>query len=217
MNSAGLIFERRIIAVPNFLPNSTFELLCSCADRQVESERVHIPGHKRGATISYHDLQSCAPELVTFYHSPEFQRWCSFVIGERVQPTPLNDLSSCSLLIYSEPDDHIGWHRDHNFYNGRHFTALLSLINTNADGDGLSSAQLTIRDGNQEEVIPTAPNTLVLFEGAHILHRVTPLLAGERRVILSMTFCTDPSSTALRNFERRLKDIAYFGLRALWD
>ena len=217
MNSAGLIFERRIVAVSNFLPNSTFYVLRSCADRQVESERVHIPVHKRGATISYHDLQSCAPELTAFYHSPEFHRWCSFVIGERIQPTPPNDLSSCSLLIYSEADDHIGWHRDHNFYNGRHFTALLPLINTNAAGDGLSSAHLTIRDGNQEDVIPTAPNTLVLFEGAHILHRVTPLRAGERRVVLSMTLCTDPSSTVLRNVERRLKDIAYFGLRALWD
>ena len=60
----AISFERRIVAIQTFLPDSTFNLLRSTADRQPEAERIHIPVHKRGATISHHDLHSCAPEIV---------------------------------------------------------------------------------------------------------------------------------------------------------
>jgi 2OG-Fe(II) oxygenase superfamily len=211
-----ITFEAKIVSIRDFLPEKLFRNLREVARRQVQTDRVHIPAHKRGATISYHDLHHCAPEIIAFYLSPELHAWSSAVIGERVQPTPLNDLSSCSLLIYDQPHDHIGWHYDIDFYRGRHFTALLSLVNTNAEGTGVSSANLVVLRGRQEAVIPTPPNTLVLFEGADVYHSVTPLREGERRVILSMTFCTDPSASTLQTLERRVKDIAYFGLRALW-
>jgi hypothetical protein len=209
-------FDEKIVCTPDFLPYSLFDALRDVAERQAQSERVHIPVHKRGATISYHALHYCAPELIAFYLSPALHVYCSGIVGEHVQPTPLHDLSSCSLLIYDQANDHIGWHFDLNFYRGRHFTALLSLANTDAVGSGVSSANLLVRRGGSDTVIPTPPNTLVLFEGAEIYHSVTPLLERERRVILSMTFCTDPSATALQTFERRVKDIAYFGWRALW-
>jgi len=209
-------FDKRIVSVRNFLPEPAFKILLAAAGRQVQSERIHIPVHKRGATISFHALHYCAPEMVAFYLSPAFHAWCSEIVGDRVRPTPLHDLSSCSLLIYDRPNDHIGWHFDLNFYRGRHFTALLSLVNTNVNGVTVSSANLLVRRNGHDTLIPTPPNTLVLFEGAEIYHCVTPLKEGERRVILSMTFCTDPSATGLQTFERRVKDIAYFGLRALW-
>src|SRR5262249_34171365 len=153
--------------------------------------------------------------MIAFYLSPAFHAWCSEVIGDRVQPTPLHDLSSCSLLIYDRPSDHIGWHFDLNFYQGRHFTALLSLVNSDAESRGLSSANLLVRQNGRDRVIPTPPNTQVLFEGADVYHCVSPLRPGERRIILSMTFCTNPSATVFQTFERRIKDVAYFGLRAL--
>ena len=43
-----------------------------------------------------------------------------------------------------------------------------------------------------------------------------PIAEGERRVVLSMTFATDPSSTIVQGVTRRIKDTAFFGLRALW-
>ena len=211
-----LTFETKIVSVDHVLPEPAFSVLREVAERQVQTDRVHIPIHKRGATISYHELHYCAPEVIAFYLSPELHAFCSNVFGERVQPTPLSDLSSCSLLVYDRPNDHIAWHYDLDFYRGRHFTALLSLVNTDAAGTGVSSANLVVLSEGRETVISTPPNTLVLFEGADVYHSVTPLQERERRVILSMTFCTDPSTTALQTLERRVKDVAYFGLRALW-
>lgn len=209
-------FENRIVAVSDFLAEGAFATLLSAIDSQARHERVHIPVHKRGATISYHELHYCAPEVIAFYHSPNLHNWCSSVVGGRVMPTPLGDLSSCSILIYDKPFDRIGWHYDLNFYRGRHFTMLLALVNTGRAETGLSSANLMIRCRSGDAIVPTPPNTLILFEGACVYHRVTALKDGERRVVISMTFCTDRSATSLQNIERRFKDIAYFGIRALW-
>jgi hypothetical protein len=76
---------------------------------------------------------------------------------------------------------------------------------------------LLVRRGRNERVIPTPPNTLVVFEGARVLHRVTTLAEGERRIVLSMTYCSDPRNSRLQEAARRIKDTAYFGLRALWS
>ena len=77
--------------------------------------------------------------------------------------------------------------------------------------------RLLVRRGRNERVIPTPPNTLVVFEGARVLHRVTTLAEGERRIVLSMTYCSDPRNSRLQEAARRIKDTAYFGLRALWS
>jgi hypothetical protein len=56
--------------------------------------------------------------------------------------------------------------------------------------------------------VKTEPNTGVVFEGARVPHKVAPILAGERRVVLSMTFCADPRSCWWQGLSRRLKDTA---------
>lgn len=209
-------FDDKIVFVHDFLPEHTFVVLERAAARPVDPERMHIPIHKRGAAISYHDLHDCAPELIAFYQSGELREWCSSVVGCSVMPTPLSDLHSCSLLIYDKPHDHIRCRYDRNFYRGRHFTALLSLVNTNAYGSGVSAARLIVSSRAGAIVVATPPNTFVLFEGAYVYHGATPLKEGERRIVLSMTFCSDPSSTPLQIMRRRFKDTAHFGLRALW-
>ena len=66
-------------------------------------------------------------------------------------------------------------------------------------------------------MVPTPPNTLIMFEGAKVFHKVTRLEEDELRVMLSMTFSTRPQSSLLKGTIRRFKDIAYFGVRALWS
>jgi len=177
---------------------------------------LRLPAHKQGESVSYQSLLRTAPEIISLYRSAALHNLCSAIIGQRIQPTPLDDPVSCSLLIYSQPRDHIAWHYDFNFYNGRHFTALLSLVNQGRAADSFSSAALVIKKGDEEETIPTPPNTFVLFEGNRVLHCVTRLQADETRIILSMTFCTDPSTTFIKKTMLRVKNTGYFGIGALW-
>ena len=210
-------FQRHIAVSHQPLPETSFKILRQAALRPARTERSYFPAHKKGGTVAYEDLHRTAPELVAFYQSDYLRRLCTAVIGEPVVPTPLEDQSSCSLLFYDRPRDHIGWHYDHNFYNGRHFTVLLSLVNRHLYEDRLSSAQLVIRQEGREITVPTPPNTLIVFEGAKVFHQVTRLEKDELRVVLSMTVCTRPRASLLKGTIRRFKDIAYFGVRALWS
>ena len=209
-------FSDRLVSIPDFLPQPVFEELRSDILRIVETERNYIPAHKKGGTIAYDTLRATSSKAVELYSLPEYQDVLSRLVGARLFETPTQDQSSLSVLFYEKPGDHIGWHYDHNFYFGRHFTALIPLENRNADGCGLSSAKLLVKRGESIREIPTPPNTLVFFEGAKTLHRVTQLKKGERRIVLSMTYATDPRNSKVLEGVRRMKDVAFIGIRALW-
>jgi hypothetical protein len=208
-------FARHLYTLPNALPQAAFAKLTAAIEQFVATERNYVPTHKKSGTIAYETLCAKAPDVAEFYRSPELHHLVSGIVGVTVGPTPQHDQSSCSVLFYERPGDHIGWHYDHNFYQGRHFTVLLSIINQGANG--LSAARLMAQLGGTEQTIATPPNTLVVFEGAKVLHKVTPINDGERRVMLSMTFSTNNRHSMLQEAMRRVKDFASFGPRALWS
>jgi hypothetical protein len=209
-------FADRLAVVPDLLPAETFATLKGEAERLVAPERSFVPAHKKGGTIAYETLIASAPAIVAFYHSTNLKDFISRLVGVPIQPTPIPDQSSLSVLCYDKPGDHIGWHYDHNFYRGRHFTVLIAIANEGRAAGGLSHAELWARIAGREIAVSTAPNTAVVFEGARVHHKVTPIRAGERRLILSMTYCTDPRSRWWQGVSRRIKDTAFFGVRALW-
>jgi hypothetical protein len=214
--SAVLDVASPIATLPAFLPPERFTALVAEVEALGATERSFVPAHKKGGTIAYDTLRDRAPGVVGFYRSEELRLGLSGLVGAELFRTPEGDNSSCSILVYERPGDHIGWHYDHNFYRGRHFTVLLPLVNRGAAGVGLSDARLYARVRGRERLIPTPPNQLVIFEGARVRHRATPIAAGQRRVVLSMTFCADPRISPLKEAARRMKDTAFFGLRALW-
>jgi hypothetical protein len=209
-------FADRLAIATDLLPGPVFAAVAAEAERLVAPERSFVPTHKKGGTVAYETLIAHAPAIIACYHSGDLQEFVSRIVGEPVRPTPLQDQSSLSVLFYDKPGDHIGWHYDHNFYRQRHFTVLIAMSNVGRAADGLSHAVLMGRVGGQEISTSTAPNTAVVFEGAQVQHKVTPILEGERRLVLSMTYCTDPRSWWWQGMSRRLKDTAFFGIRALW-
>jgi hypothetical protein len=207
-----------LVRVPQFVAE---ECLMALKDEATANfprlERTFIPTHKKGGTLSYEAISRYAPRCLSFYHSPQVQAWVGAIVGQRIHPTRDQDQSSLSLLCYNEAGDHINWHFDHNFYRGRHFTVLLSLVNQGASG-GVSQSRLQHKTATGVVLdCDTSANSLVVFEGAKVLHRATPVAAGDLRVMLSMTYCSDPRIHWFKEFIRRVKDTAFFGLRALWD
>jgi hypothetical protein len=208
----------RIIRVERFLDFGHLdELRAQCEANRARAERSYIPRHKKGGTLSYEAIHRSAPACLAFYRAQGLRDWLSTVVGERLEPTADHDQSSCSILYYDQPGDHIHWHYDFDFYRGRHFTVLLSLVNRSAEG-GLSAGRLLQRRRSGEVIEwDTSEGVLILFEGARVLHRASPVTEGDRRVMLSMTFCTDPRIHPLKELARRVKDTAYYGPRALID
>jgi hypothetical protein len=210
-------FDKALVRIPDFLPAGVFARLRADILGLDSAERAYMPVMRRGATAAYETLIAEAPSVVAYYHSADLMCFIARVVGHAaVEPTPIHDQSSLSILHYDRPLDHIGWHHDHNFYRGRHFTALLTIVNEGSGPAGLSHATLTARLDGKAVAIPTEPNSLVLFEGARVRHKVMPLRDGERRVVLSMTCCTDPRARPWQGIARRIKDTAFYGVRALW-
>jgi hypothetical protein len=215
--------HERLVHIPGFLNPGDLEVLRSSSRVAARyAERSLIPGHKKGGTLAYEAMHRHAPACLAFYHSEQLRKWLGEIIGSPVFPTADHDQSACSVLYYDRPGDHIGWHFDHNFYRGRHFTVLLSLANhalgpdreaTGAPSDGI----LQQRVDGRIDAIPTPANTLVLFEGANVFHRATAIGRDQLRVMLSMTFATDPRVHPWKEIIRRIKDTAYFGPRVLFD
>lgn len=212
-------FEQNLIArVEHFLDETSLERLCEESKQNVSHMvRSYIPGHKKGATLSYEQIHHTAPYCLAFYHSPEVQQIVSKIVGEKLGPTADHDQSSLSILCYDQEGDHINWHFDHNFYKGRHFTILLSLVNR-ASAGGVSACQLLYKNDEGEEVaVDTSENSLIVFEGARVLHKASKTSEGDVRMLLSMTFATTPKIGWFKDSIRRFKDTAYYGLRVIWD
>lgn len=208
-------FESKLAILDTALSPGLFARINAEVAALIETERSYLPTHKKGGTVAYSTLRERAPALVGHYLSKDLRQIVSRIVGLEISPTPLHDESSCSVLFYEKPGDHINWHYDHNFYRGRHFTVLIPVVNRGRDG-GLSAARLLARQRGREVEIATPPNRMIVFEGAKVRHKVTPIGEGERRAVWSMTYCTDPRNSAVQGVARRVKDTAFFGLRSLW-
>jgi hypothetical protein len=209
-------FNDRIVSLANILSERHFCEIYREIELLVKVERTYLPSHKKGGAIAYGSLIESAPAIIRLYHSYALRKLVSEIAGVSLRPTPLEDQSSVSVLVYDQAGDHINWHYDHNFYRGRHFTVLLPIVNHGRAEGSLSHAQLLARIGGNDRPIDTARNSLIIFEGARVLHKVTPIKDGERRILISMTFCEDTRASWSQEVARRLKDTAFFGVRALW-
>lgn len=212
----GTFADSHLATQDDVLDATTFAAVSRAIEGLIATERNYLPVHKKGGTVAYSTLREKAPLVTDLYQGSVIRGIAEAITGLRLEPTPLHDESSCSILFYERPGDHIGWHYDHNFYRGRHFTLLIPVVNQARDG-GLSAARLLVRRGGEDIEVATPPNRLILFEGACVLHKVTPIGEGERRVVWSMTYCTDPRNSILQDLARRVKDTAFFGPRALWS
>jgi hypothetical protein len=207
-----------IITAEDFLePTTLQQLQTEVMENQPRLVRSFVPTHKQGGTVSYETLHSHAPGCLALYHSPRMHQFVEAVTGVAVRPAGDHDQSACSILYYTQAGDYINWHYDPNFYHGRQFTILIVLVNESRDGQGSTSKLMRKHRDGRVEAVELPVNTLVMFEGARVLHKVSPATEGDRRIVLSMTLNTDPTISLHRELARRVKDTAFYGFKVLWD
>ncbi len=183
------------------------------------AHRNYVPGFKKGAAISWFDIQRNAPTTAALYKSKELLEWVSSLVGEDVQLCPLDDPHACAFYIYSEPGDHIGFHYDTSHYRGKRFTLLLGIED---ESSCILKCELNRKYPNGKPLerrdVKIKPGMAVLFDGDVIYHAVTPLGENERRVILTLEFITDSRMSGFGRFITKIKDgVGYFGLRSVFS
>ncbi|WP_176057682.1 2OG-Fe(II) oxygenase [Paraburkholderia sp. BCC1876] len=198
-------------------PEVTAQLAHSARSLLDEVNRNYLPGHKQGGSVSRHTIDRLAPFIAELYRSKELLGWLEQLSGDKLQLSPADDPHAYALYYYTRPGDHIGWHYDTSYYDGRRYTLLLGVIDE-------SSCRLDYELHTRNPDVPDQPGSvqippggLVFFDGDKLRHRITPASANEIRVSLTFEYVTDPNMRPWRRFISNMKDaIAYFGFRQVF-
>ncbi|MDR5853939.1 2OG-Fe(II) oxygenase [Caballeronia sp. LZ062] len=202
----------------DFLPRDyTERLIAAVHDVMPAVNRNYLPGHKAGGSVSRHTLDKLAPFIADLYRSEALIKWLEAVSGDKLQLSPEDDPHAYALYFYTRPGDHIGWHYDTSYYNGRRYTMLLGVID---DSSCRLDYELHTRTPNvppQPGSVQYPPGALVFFDGDKLRHRVTPLGENEMRVSLTFEYVTNPEMRPFQRFISNMKDsIAYFGFKQVF-
>ncbi|MDF5709623.1 MAG: 2OG-Fe(II) oxygenase [Nostoc sp. S4] len=210
--------QNEFLVLENFLPNSILnEFLSLLPLLQPAINRNYIPNHKKGGSISRYSLDNLAPIFGEFYQLNTFFQFLNEITAEKLLPCPDTDSHTYALYYYTEPGDHIQYHYDTSYYDGKRYTVLLGLVDNSSSKLEYQLYKDIPERETQMRSLSLTPGTLVLFNGDKLYHRVTPLGNNEQRIVLTLEYVTDTRMGMLKRFVSNMKDaIAYFGFRQVF-
>ncbi len=184
----NFVLNDSIIYIENILDRNFYDFLIKQINkREYDSNNLYF---RKGNGVSFYNLHRYYNGFIEFYHSNELKVFLQKIFKKIINRPSMNDKSCCSLLIYSKKGDYIDWHYDYSSYYGDRYTILLTLINENSKKTGLSSNTFVYIDNNGvKKEIKCKPNSAIIFQGSKVFHKSTPIDNGEKRILLSMTFC----------------------------
>ena len=168
---------------------------------------------RTGGAIGGHELrQGLLWPLLKYLTTESFlNRVRSFTQINQLQLVPARDTNQISLLDYrGQPGDGISWHVDGSIYLGDRWAGILVLKEDTRE----ENSKLELRPHGESLQLKRRDliNSLVLFRGDHVEHRVRPLNPGEHRVVLSLLFSPNPVMTKnplLLRYQSRVNQIFY--------
>jgi hypothetical protein len=214
---ADFVRQGAFVHVEDVLPvEVSAQLAADARTLVVEVNRNYLPGHKKGGSVGRHTIDRLAPSIARLYRSRALVELLEKTCGERLLPCPADDPHAYALYYYTKAGDHIGWHYDTSYYDGRRYTVLLGVVDE-------SSCRLDYQLHTRETDTPVesgsiriAPGAMVFFDGDRLRHRITPAGENEFRVSLTFEYVTDPGMRPWRRVISNLKDaVAYFGFRQI--
>jgi hypothetical protein len=178
--------------------------------------RNYLPGHKQGGSVSRHTIDEQAPFIAELYRSKALIGWLEKITGDKLQVCPDTDPHAYALYYYTRQGDHIGWHYDTSYYDGRRYTLLIGVLDDRRAGSTTNCTRAP-RVPDEPGSVQIPPGGIVLFDGDKLRHRVTPAGPNEMRVSLTFEYVTDPGMRPWLRFISNMKDaVAYFGFRQVF-
>ena len=188
--------DQRVFAIKNFLPDETFKDL-----QQLALDNRHLFFRKSGFNRSVRRLDDMS------FSTVHARAWLKGLINDAFlakvrAETGIDDLhyvtaedrNQISLLYYAEAGDGIDWHFDGNIYLGQRWAGIFPLFEET--GDDTTKLELEVNGEvmtfDREEV----HNTLLLFQGDQVKHRVRPMNDGEERLVVNLLFSPTPNMTS---------------------
>ena len=163
------------------------------------------------------DQITAASALRILYNSLIFRDFLCSVLGENQLHDYADPLSSINIHYASEGQE-LAWHFDNSSFaitlliqspiSGGDFQYIRGIRYT-ADGDlNFDSVQQVFDDEMDPLDLEMAPGTLVLFRGKDSIHRVTPVIGNQTRILAVLAYNTQAgielSESARMTFYGRL-------------
>lgn len=221
VNRLGRVSDRAqgYHVIENALPENVFEGLVD-ASQTLYRRSIRENSHwRKGQAIGGHELaDSIAQPWLAYFTTPEFiQRLRNETDIATLDLVPAVDTNRISLLYYDAPKDGdafgdgTDWHMDGSIYLGARWAGILTLIEDTQD----DTSKLELQPFGKLAQLPTTnlTNSLVLFQGDHVMHRVRALAPGERRVVISLLLSDWPVRTRnpwLRRYQSKV-NLAFYG------
>jgi hypothetical protein len=213
---ARFVEDDECIVLDQLLPRE----LVGRAAREIDEARATrswVEWFRSAQTVGWRELQRSAPVTTALYRSRAFVDWMTELVGKPMQLKHDSDDHACATYEYNRAGDHMRFHYDTcGCDEGASYSQLLSLHDRSTQRLMLHLHTKSDRPVVRR-IVQTPPGTLVVFCGSKIWHGVTPLGANERRVILSMSYATDPTMDPWKWLFETVKDaVLYFGPRSVW-
>lgn len=190
--------SKDLYILPNFFPAQIFTRLVDLVEAHQNQPRG--TGFRtnsiirNGSSVSHHQASRLATgnllsQIFSQMDSAQTIQQIYHKTGLRLQFVPVTDPNRVSMIFYTQPKDGIDWHYDGNNYYGHRWAAIYTIVNSGSGSAKFSSAKFMYRDKTQTHGIDSQPNSLILFRGDRIQHKVDTIREGERRIVVSMLFC----------------------------
>ena len=225
VNRQGIVslHAQRCFVLKNILPEGVFRGLQNAANHLKASSVREDSNWREGQAIGGHELgRSIAVPWLGHISGPEFRQSTREATGiETLELVPDVDTNRISLLFYDGPGrkdtktdllgDGTDWHMDGNIYSGDRWAGILTLVEDTLD----DVSELELQPNGQTTQIPKTQleNSLILFQGVHVLHRVREMAPGARHLVISLLFSDWPVRTRnplLRRYQSRV-NLAFYG------
>lgn len=186
-----IIINNDIKYIENILNSQYFNMIKNQFNDLNDFKSRNIPGMRKADGLNFINLHKSDEYLksLEIYYNNQLTDYISSLIHKPLQRANSSDVNACSLLIYSQEGDHITWHLDNSIYYGDRYVALLTIMNENNKGDDLSANVFSYKLNGKTYDLKAKPNSLLIFKGSEVWHKASAIKNGEKRVLLSMTYC----------------------------
>ncbi len=178
--------EDGLVVLPDLVPPHVVAELAAEARRLAPgARRTFAPFVRRAAAVGHYDIRSRAPALHALHLSPSLLALAQRLAGAALEHRRHDDAHASGLYVYDRRGDHVGWHYDDcGCVPDASFTVTLGVIDDSSSRLEVELHTRTPGRRPERRAIATSPGTLVFFRGSSVYHRVTPLGAGQQRILV---------------------------------
>ena len=205
--------NNNIYLINNFLSNNNFTIikdLLISSNNYIKNSNNFL---RKGSAISHNKMKNTKYyQIFKILSNPITTHKINKYTNLNLKFVPLWDKNHLSIVYYINSGDNIKWHNDGNIYYGERWAGILTIINTNNNGN-YSSSKFHYKRNNNEYYLDTPENSLLLFRGDIIKHKVAPLRNNEQRIVISMLFCDicKPKTDLFNSIYQTIVDKTFYG------